>query len=172
MSVSSLFGGLTVVPPMLPDYHVCDNIYGSDLKITDCGQARLNLLEQVTAGLYHTYATGTSRNFPITASSGMCFRPDGWLIFQCLQPIIGDCQIIVEAAGPTVPRALNVDPVTLGNMAYWVISRCVIATNGLGGFVTNGLQAMQEYSTDLGQDPRVNYRTVKPLILLENALMY
>ena len=153
MSSDTSLDGIRPVPPLLPDFHLCDRIYGSDLKITDCGQVRLDLLAQVRPGSYYTnFITATGPSFPIVVSHG-------------------DCMIKIEAAGPNLPRTLPVDPVVLGNMAYWLITRCVVAMNGLGGFVTNGLSALQEYATNLDHDPRDTFRKAKHLVNPRNSTL-
>ena len=63
-------------------------------------------------------------------------------------PILGECRVSVETAGPTTPRAANMIPDHIRGFAGWIINQCVVGSRGLGGFMTLGLPDLITFLLD------------------------
>lgn len=62
--------------------------------------------------------------------------------------VLGECYITVEIAGPRPYLSVALDPADLRGMAGWVIARCVLLTNGIGGFITRHFEDLVRYTAD------------------------
>ena len=57
------------------------------------------------------------------------------------------CQVTIEPAGPShrYPQYLAYSPDMMRGLAGYVIQKCAVEEGGIGGFVTVGLEAAEQY---------------------------
>ncbi|MCJ1235249.1 hypothetical protein MMC14_003216 [Varicellaria rhodocarpa] len=110
-------------PPLIPDFSICDAAYGEELLIADC-QAAFNQFRHQ----YPLYSY-SSDDFPLRASAGACY-------------------LTVEVAGPTIPLVVPItggSGYTVADAVAWISGQCLLANNGIGGFVTTGISRLSGY---------------------------
>ena len=60
---------------------------------------------------------------------------------------IGHCTVAIEIAGPSLPAYVPLIPYQIRYIANYVINKCVLERNGIGGFMTQGLDRQYRYLT-------------------------
>ena len=133
--------------PALPDFHVCSTFYASNVYLNDCRNAA-NVLLGTLKSVPFAY---TAANLPPPADSGKSAHV--LLGSFNLRPTFfaGGCRMAIEVGGPYLPPTMEIpSEADIADMARWLISHCVVASNGIGGFVTKNFNQMMGYSVKQG----------------------
>ncbi|MCJ1229777.1 hypothetical protein MMC12_006447 [Toensbergia leucococca] len=119
---------LVPIPPVAPDFYLCDPEYGYALETLDCNLAA-DL--QLPRGRESVNAFLNNPRMPFS------------LPFTVTH---GSCAISIEFAGPSyaAPSFVTIVPDQLRGMASYVIDQCVRAS-GSGGFITRGMISLVGY---------------------------
>lgn len=116
---------LLAIAPTPPNFHICNEFYGTDLTFNDCTLAGDNLPRSADPVYYY------AGDLP----------PPSTLVWHFT---VGGCTVLVERAGPNIQGHIQLVPDYLRGMVGWVISQCV-TPSGLGGFVTVSFENMVNY---------------------------
>ena len=77
------------------------------------------------------------------------------LVRQLTEAPLGTCCLTVELAGPSAPSVIpltGADGYSINQAAAWIAAHCVLASNGIGGFVTMGTLRLQAYAMNSQAD--------------------
>lgn len=163
------------IPPVAPDYHVCDAYYGQSLRYIDCVRAASTLKVGEDVVPYHVNPPGglPSGDEPLTLPIYKKYGSLGavWVLFdsQRLTSFLGLCMVSVELGGPTIPQTVRLRPNDVRGMAGWAIDQCVIDGAGSGGFVTKGLLNLINYVADPATDIIAPYRMSASALLRQKV---
>ena len=81
--------------------------------------------------------------------------------FLELKDLLGGCTVAVQLAGPADPRGLGtymLNPEEIKSLAYFLVGRCVMAQDGLGGFATGAFENMLNFVNSPGTNLHTPFR--------------
>ena len=126
---------LLIHAPTPPDFYQCDPAYGKNIKPLDC--------QLIVDSHWPSGKTPVHYYFEDPSPSNSIRVP--WILRQ------GSCNVALEPAGPRYGKAagyasyLSQRPDDLKALAGFVIEKCANQGQGIGGFVTIGMKAAEQY---------------------------
>ena len=162
MAVSSSTTSIPLYPdstaPTSPnDFYLCHPYYGEGLSTLQCGMAAEALPSSPNPQTYFLREMGHTHSLPMTIAYGD-YQNDWAPGIMSILIILGDCRVSVEAAGATLPSTIRMIPKHLQGLAGWVINRCVVHADGLGGFTTFGFSELMDFLLNPRSDLQEGYR--------------
>ncbi|MCJ1238670.1 hypothetical protein MMC14_006661 [Varicellaria rhodocarpa] len=108
--------------PIPPDFHICDQTYGQNLRLSDCFAA----IESLPTG----------EGIMLYSVNGADSEPWNFPSYKTY----GSCTVSIEMAGPVEGSLYRIAPSTIRGLAGWVWEQCIIG-KGIGGFITYGMSS-------------------------------
>ena len=146
---------LPIHAPTSPDLWYCNPEYGQNLIPLDCQIAVDNNWPSGRTNVhYYTMDPSPSNGIRVPRSDrhGISSLIWGGKATTSLTSA-GTCQVSIETAGPDLrSRAYSIAPNYMRALAGFVIETCANQAGGIGGFVTHGFGAAENYIAGIAND--------------------